>query len=612
MSASEGLYVPKRKHVTVPVHRSEREKKNDDSRNKKTYSANFSSRRHKANPKQNDGVIPERETPKRTCRKTLSKEVERLNQENQDLTAKFNELEDLSVKRILKLKEKVTTLQNINAEIANETHVIRRQYQELLEKCEDAKSGAEVSKACENCQELGKIIDKLSAENEECRLNNKELNEDLNMLKTVVYRLNLQLERYQDKLRLHNLHVDNLRQNLKTSQSREGETVTILSSDHINHRHTPIAWGNVNRHTLGPLLDAYQDAISEKEEIIQSYETEMSRFTGKLKEIIEENETLYKKLTEDERCSAKLAAQLERLKAELKGLKDQNDALIKKCAIKQDKIEEILKVYENKVEQMKRDYKVVHEEYIKMRTENASLKERNKSLVDHQDDFKSERQNYIPISVHTASVSECKRLYEELKGQYEAEMSKLKANVEAKEKSIAELNAAMASIKKQKESLESKVAKLEKELKKSEAKQLDLEHSINEVQLSKSACRKQLHKAMNFAKDMVAEQEALIRALNQRQLENKAVKSVGSEMAVKMDSLKTQLKDVQKTAWQEFTTVEQKIQEQTEMIESLKDSHQKEIEKLHKVIAGYEQMKVVSRDDHVPLSHYQLFKDKYK
>ena len=58
---------------------------------------------------------------------------------------------------------------------------------------------------------------------------------------------------------------------------------------------------------------------------------------------------------------------------------------------------------------MKRDYQVIHDEYIKLRTENASLKEKNKSLIYSQDDFKSERQNYIPISVHTASVNECKK-----------------------------------------------------------------------------------------------------------------------------------------------------------------------------------------------------------
>lgn len=77
---------------------------------------------------------------------------------------------------------------------------------------------------------------------------------------------------------------------------------------------------------------------------------------------------------------------------------------------------------------------------------------------------------------------------------------------------------------------------------KAETKYLDLQHNLNEIQLSRSACRKQLHKAMNFAKDLVAEQEALLKALNQRHMENKAVKMLGSDIANRMDSLKMQLK----------------------------------------------------------------------
>lgn len=122
----------------------------------------------------------------------------------------------------------------------------------------------------------------------------------------------------------------------------------IFSGAHRDHHHTPISWGPVHTHTLGPLLDAYQDTIAEKDCIIRDYETEISNFTGKLKEIIEENDILHKKLTEDENCSSKLKVQLNDIKRELKTCKEQNDILIKKCALKQDKIEEVLKCYEAK------------------------------------------------------------------------------------------------------------------------------------------------------------------------------------------------------------------------------------------------------------------------
>lgn len=62
------------------------------------------------------------------------------------------------------------------------------------------------------------------------------------------------------------------------------------------------------------------------------------------------------------------------------------------------------------------------------------------------------------------------------------------------------------------------------------------------MQLSRSACRKQLNKALNFAKDLVTEQETLLKALNQRQQETKAVKKIGTDIANRMDSLKFQIK----------------------------------------------------------------------
>lgn len=62
------------------------------------------------------------------------------------------------------------------------------------------------------------------------------------------------------------------------------------------------------------------------------------------------------------------------------------------------------------MEQLKRDYKVVHEEYLKGRSEIISLKEKTKALIDAKEEFKSERENYIPVSVHAASVNECKKL----------------------------------------------------------------------------------------------------------------------------------------------------------------------------------------------------------
>lgn len=164
----------------------------------------------------------------------------------------------------------------------------------------------------------------------------------------------MHLERYQELLRKNNLKVPmpslpmTCSSVLETSPSSPIVLGTIISESHRNHKHTPIAWGSVHSHTLGPLLDAYQDVVTEKEELISKYEIEMSDFTGRLKEIIRENEALHMRLTEDDECSVKLQQRIVNLKSELKSVREQNDILIKKCALKQDKVEEVIKCYEHK------------------------------------------------------------------------------------------------------------------------------------------------------------------------------------------------------------------------------------------------------------------------
>ncbi|XP_044264556.1 protein Cep89 homolog [Tribolium madens] len=603
---------PRRKKLEVPVH-----KTHDDSKinleTKKTYSANFHSKRYKnredKSPKDVDSVS------QKVSRRYLSKENTRLVKENEEIVVKFNELEEMSVRKILKLKEKISVLQNTNDELSKENIQLKDYSQDLLTTLEDLKLQFEINKHCQKCEESKQILQKVNEENTILKTSKKNLEEDLNMLKTVVYRLNVQMERYQEKLRKLNVKVA---QN-STPQHQSLDNIPVVDGHdpnifelHKDHSHTPISWGKVNSHTLGPLLDAYQDTITEKDEIIESYEAEIFEFTGKLKDVIKENDLLHKSLTEDNDCSSKLKIELDSVKQELKDLRDQNDILIKKCALKQDKLEEVLKCYEYKVEQMKRDYSVVHDQYCKSRTEVTALKEKNKALLDAQDEFKNERQNYIPLSVHTSSVNECKKWYEELKHQYEQEKIKLKENIEVQAKQIEDFEKKISQNLKEKEELENMVKHLEKQIKKGEAKYIELEHNLSEVQFAKSACKKQLNKAMNFAKDLVAEQETLLKALNQRQQENKAVKKIGCDIATRMDTLRNQLKDVQRGAWQELSTVEKRIQDQNEAMETMKQEHIEEIDRLQRIIKEQESNMLLKDSTTLPVPHYLLFRDKHK
>lgn len=115
---------------------------------------------------------------------------------------------------------------------------------------------------------------------------NTQLHEDVTLLKILIYQLNIEIGRYQDKLRLLNQKpgdstIENLHDNVDSTLERKKVTES---------------WGRVNFHALGPLLEAYQENIKEKEELMQQFRQECDDFAVNFKEIIAENEQLRKEV----------------------------------------------------------------------------------------------------------------------------------------------------------------------------------------------------------------------------------------------------------------------------------------------------------------------------
>ena len=121
---------------------------------------------------------------------------------------------------------------------------------------------------------------------EKYKSENTQLKEDVSLLKNLVYRLNVELERYQAKVQ-------------STGQGIESKNVTNiingLESDSESKKAAE-SWGKVNTHALGPLLNAYQENLEEKQELIKKYREEIDLFSGKCKEIVSENELLHKEV----------------------------------------------------------------------------------------------------------------------------------------------------------------------------------------------------------------------------------------------------------------------------------------------------------------------------
>lgn len=188
----------RKKKIDVPVHKSNQTQKEG---RRKSFSANFNSHKDKYRNKETEVVgvnqpihtevvveISDPDKSGKISKKHLVKENVKLTNENRELIVKFNELEELSVKKITKLREKIGSLQLINAEVEKENRNVKEQYHNLIYNYENVQKQLESSRICKNCEELSAVIDKYSDENTLLKNSNKELTEDLDMLKTVVYR----------------------------------------------------------------------------------------------------------------------------------------------------------------------------------------------------------------------------------------------------------------------------------------------------------------------------------------------------------------------------------------------------------------------------------------
>jgi len=100
---------------------------------------------------------------------------------------------------------------------------------------------------CESCVEMRNNYMKIDEERQHYEKENKELRDDIKMMKILVYRLNVQLERHQEVLR-----------KIRTSSTTELHTIDYIKID-FGECGTPqeqkaINWGGVTSHTLGMFL----------------------------------------------------------------------------------------------------------------------------------------------------------------------------------------------------------------------------------------------------------------------------------------------------------------------------------------------------------------------
>lgn len=183
---------------------------------------------------------------------------------------------------------------------------------------------------------------------------NLEIKNDLKMLKVLVFRLNKHIEHYQRLMNEREISFDSPR---KTVDENE-----IASS-----------W-EVKSHLLSPLMNSYEERIQEKNDIIKSYEAELNQVSIKIKKILDENEKLHEMYEDASKNSELWVTEKQRLVSQSEILRSKATIHCKRADLAKEKLIEVLKAYEQKVQSQSLDIERLQEAYSRSKGEITSLK----------------------------------------------------------------------------------------------------------------------------------------------------------------------------------------------------------------------------------------------
>ncbi|KAK2586039.1 hypothetical protein KPH14_012041 [Odynerus spinipes] len=536
-----------------------------------------------ANDKSDDKI-----SPKSRSRRHLRKEIERLMEENHMLMIKledFNAMEDN--------REQQKDKDKLIIKIRDKYHKLAEEYESVRQECERLdillkqketeyrQLHVHHEESTEVLQQLEKTKDTLLNINQQLKSENTQLREDTLLLKKVIYQLNAELERYQDKLR-------SCGQIIPLKHSTDAHNDAKLS---IDNKKMLESWGNVDLHALGPLLDAYQENLIEKKELINKYEQELNDFSGRCKEIVLENESLHKELENSESKCNRYVEEIKQITNDAAMIKEQNDTLTQQVTYHKQKLQELQSLYERKIESLTHENKNLNKELVSCKTELSNLQGKYKVLNEGYEMLKNNTDKMMPVHVHTAAVEECKRLFEELKSQYESEKKKLSSRIKQLEESQPDNEKQLATVTAERNHLKNLTKTLERNLKRTQHKLTNVQNIVYSVQISRDSFKRQLNKTTAYCEKLVSEyekviteKEKLVALLHEREKENADIHYLGDSIAHRVGNLKNQLNAVQKDAKDKLAMVEKHIKIQEVGTHQMKSEYRQELQRLKRLL----------------------------
>ncbi|XP_076655706.1 centrosomal protein of 89 kDa [Halictus rubicundus] len=470
--------------------------------------------------------------------------------------------------------------------IANDYYKLEKRYKNVKDECEMLNKRmeqreAEYQKMRSHYEAVVQMVHEMENTKHELTRRNQKLeaekvrcDEDILLLKGIVCQLNAELERYQDKLSEEKLKIGG-GEYAGNREKQYGERI----------------WSGVKFHALGPLLNAYQQNLTEKRELVGMYEQGMATFGNRCKEILTENELMHQEVKELRSECDRYAKEMRTTIENTAALKKQNDLLLKENADLQKESKEIRSLYESKIHAVLERNETLKKEHAVGTSELSNLKGKYEILSKEFEKIKSREEQSVPSSVHAASIDECKSLLDELKHRYETEKRGLSNQIKRLEENQPENEKQLVLVTAERNHLKSLVTSLETSLKRTQRRTEYLRNLAYSTRVSRDSVKEQLSKATAYCEELFAEyeriaseREKLLALLRETEKENASIDRLGKSITSRVVGLKNQLESVRRGARQQVESVEKRIQLQEVRVGKMKREYRRKTQQLKEII----------------------------
>uniref|UniRef100_A0A5F8HEH0 Centrosomal protein 89 n=1 Tax=Monodelphis domestica TaxID=13616 RepID=A0A5F8HEH0_MONDO len=409
---------------------------------------------------------------------------------------KHQEQMELSKHNFDELKQENFYLITTNETLAHELEEIKQEMKDLYSKFKEMEKDNENIK--ENEQRSEREVD--MAEFLSLRQQAQELVDENDDLKMMIYRLNVELSRYQTKFRP-----------LPKEENMEIKGLPFKAS--------PPPW-LLDRKYLSPLLLAYEDRMKEKDDLNVKFEEEMKMFKLRTEEVIKENETLHRELNKNSSVTSK---EWNQLQSQAQLVLEENNVLMQQLEIQQAKAKDNNQQHSQEVSKLTKQQVLLENKIKNQEKELAENHEQLEFLHSKCQNLKIQLESRIEVKVHETIMNELKSQLKKEEEKWSTESENLITQMsllQAQNKSLL--------LEKSRMEAENKVlgAELEraKKLNRGSQKQIDLlQHQVEESMEKEEVAHQYLTNFIVLANAIAQERDNLVHLAQCLEIEKQGV-----------------------------------------------------------------------------------------